>query len=42
MTLGFIVGRNYNRRKDIHEHFSGQQQGGIVTPSDQCHLHHHR
>lgn len=34
MTLGFIVGRKYNRRKDIHEHFSGQRQGGIVTPSD--------
>ncbi len=32
--MGFIVGRKYNRRKDIHEHFSGQRQGGIVTPSD--------
>ncbi|MCK4205275.1 HNH endonuclease [Brucella pituitosa] len=34
MTLGFIVGRKYNRRKDIHERFSGQKQGGIITPSD--------
>lgn len=33
MTWGFVVGRQYNRRKDIHGQFSGQRQGGIVTPS---------
>jgi 5-methylcytosine-specific restriction protein A len=34
MTWGFEVGRTYNRQKDIHAHFSGQQQGGIITPKD--------
>ena len=29
----FIVGELYNRRKDIHEPFGGQQQGGICTPN---------
>lgn len=33
MTWGFVVGRHYNRRNDIHGQFAGQQQGGIVTPS---------
>lgn len=34
MTWGFVVGRHYNRRNDIHGQFAGQQQGGIVTPSN--------
>ncbi len=34
MTWGFEVGRTYNRRQDIHAKFSGQQQGGIITPKD--------
>jgi 5-methylcytosine-specific restriction enzyme A len=29
----FEVGRVYERRKDIHARFGGQQQGGISTPS---------
>jgi len=31
----FLIGENYSRRDDIHAHFSGQQQGGISTPSEQ-------
>ncbi|WP_300067762.1 HNH endonuclease [uncultured Ruegeria sp.] len=34
MTWGFELGRTYNRRQDIHARFSGQQQGGIITPKD--------
>ena len=30
----FVIGELYNRRDDIHEHFSGQRQGGITTPSE--------
>ena len=33
MSLGFEVGRVYNRRADIHGRFGGQQQGGIITPA---------
>lgn len=33
MTWGFELGRTYNRRKDIHARFDGQQQGGIITPT---------
>jgi 5-methylcytosine-specific restriction protein A len=33
MSWGFEVGRVYNRRNDIHARFGGQQQGGIITPS---------
>ncbi|MGN6145903.1 MAG: HNH endonuclease [Mesorhizobium sp.] len=33
MSYGFEVGRTYNRRKDIHARFGGQQQGGIITPT---------
>ncbi len=34
MTFGhFEIGQLYNRRRDIHENFGGQQQGGISTPS---------
>ncbi len=29
----FIPGQVYNRRKDIHAVYSGQQQGGICTPA---------
>lgn len=29
----FERGKVYNRRKDIHVHFGGQQQGGIATPA---------
>lgn len=31
-TLGFVPGVSYNRRKDIHDRFGGQEQGGIITP----------
>jgi 5-methylcytosine-specific restriction enzyme A len=34
MSWGFEVGRDYNRRRDIHERFGGQQQGGIITPKE--------
>jgi 5-methylcytosine-specific restriction protein A len=34
MSWGFEVGRVYNRRSNIHAHFGGQQQGGIITPAD--------
>jgi 5-methylcytosine-specific restriction enzyme A len=34
MTWGFEVGRTYNRRRDIHARFGGQQQGGIITPAE--------
>lgn len=33
MAYGFEEGRVYNRRRDIHDRFAGQQQGGIITPS---------
>jgi 5-methylcytosine-specific restriction protein A len=33
MSWGFERGRTYNRRKDIHGRYAGQQQGGIITPS---------
>ena len=29
----FEIGKLYNRRRDIHGRFGGQQQGGISTPS---------
>lgn len=29
----YIVGELYNRRREIHDLFGGQQQGGISTPS---------
>jgi len=33
MSWGFEVGRVYSRRGDVHARFGGQQQGGIITPS---------
>ena len=30
----FVTGKVYNRRRDIHAIYSGQQQGGICTPSN--------
>lgn len=30
---GFEAGKVYNRRRDIHESFGGQRQGGISTPT---------
>lgn len=33
MTIDFEVGKIYDRRKDIHAKFGGQQQGGIATSS---------
>src|ERR1700754_1786479 len=33
MSWGFEEGKVYNRRADIHARFGGQQQGGIITPS---------
>jgi len=29
----FVAGRVYNRRRDIHERYGGQPQGGISTPA---------
>lgn len=29
---GFVRGQTYNRGKDVHGRFGGQQQGGIATP----------
>ena len=35
MTFGgYEIGKTYNRRRDIHQRFGGQQQGGICTPKD--------
>jgi hypothetical protein len=33
MSWGFEERKVYNRRADIHAKFGGQQQGGIITPS---------
>ena len=33
MSWGFEEGKIYNRRQDIHSKYGGQQQGGIITPS---------
>lgn len=33
MSWGFEIGRVYNRKRDIHARFGGQQQGGIITPA---------
>jgi 5-methylcytosine-specific restriction enzyme A len=33
MTLDFDTGKTYNRRRDIHSRFGGQQQGGIAASS---------
>ena len=33
MSWGFEEGKIYNRRQDIHAKYGGQQQGGIITPS---------
>jgi 5-methylcytosine-specific restriction protein A len=33
MSWGFEEGKVYNRRAGIHAKFGGQQQGGIITPS---------
>lgn len=33
MSWSFEEGKTYNRRADIHNKFGGQQQGGIITPS---------
>lgn len=30
----FEVGHIYNRRRDIHERFGGQRQGGMSTPAE--------
>lgn len=32
MAWPFIVGRQYNRRVDLHDRYGGQQRGGISTP----------
>jgi hypothetical protein len=31
--MEFEIGKIYNRRKDIHDIFGGQRQGGISTPA---------
>lgn len=31
--LDYIPGQVYNRRRDIHARFGGQEQSGIITPS---------
>ena len=33
-SFGFRPGRYYGRRKDIHDRFGGQEQGGIITPKN--------
>lgn len=33
MTWGYERGRSYNRQRDIHGRFGGQEQGGIITPA---------
>jgi 5-methylcytosine-specific restriction enzyme A len=33
MSWGFEEGKVYSRRTDIHAKFGGQQQGGVITPS---------
>ena len=33
VSFSYVVGREYNRRADIHLPYGGQQQGGIATPS---------
>jgi len=33
MSWGFEERKIYNRRADIHAKFGGQQQGGVITPS---------
>jgi 5-methylcytosine-specific restriction protein A len=34
MRWGFEVGYVYNRWRNIHDRFGGQQQGGIITPAE--------
>ncbi len=34
MEMLFEVGRIYDRRRDLHVNYGGQQQGGISTPSE--------
>ncbi|WP_084794202.1 HNH endonuclease [Pseudoponticoccus marisrubri] len=34
MPWGFEEGRVYNRRREIHGRYGGQQRGGIITPAD--------
>src|SRR4051794_4581162 len=34
MPWGFERGRVYDRQKDIHKRFRGQEQGGIITPAE--------
>ena len=31
-SITFELGKLYNRRRDVHEVYGGQQQGGICTP----------
>ena len=31
--MPFVVGQVYNRHRDLHGHYGGQQQGGISTPA---------
>jgi len=31
MTIDFEIGKIYDRRRDIHARFGGEQQGGIAT-----------
>jgi 5-methylcytosine-specific restriction protein A len=34
VTQDFVIGRIYNRRRDIHGRYDGQRQGGISTPAN--------
>jgi 5-methylcytosine-specific restriction protein A len=36
--VGFELEKLYSRRKDIHEKFGGQQQGGISTPANAAYV----
>jgi 5-methylcytosine-specific restriction protein A len=31
--MNWTVGKTYNRRRDLHDKYGGQRQGGISTPS---------
>lgn len=34
----FIVGQIYNRKRDIHDRYAGQERGGIATPTSALHV----
>ena len=30
----FTIGKSYNRKRELHDVYGGQRQGGISTPAD--------